>query len=102
MSVRLKAGMLLSVLATALLVSSFTATTAQTAGGPGRAHTAVLEGNYRVNLSCAFSDNTTTSERVERVQRIEFHPEYIVIIDQTDVGRVVPVHALKHLGWEPS
>ena len=36
------------------------------------------------------------------VKRIEFHPEYIVLIGQTGSGRVIPVHAIKELTWEPS
>jgi hypothetical protein len=102
MSASVKAGVALSLIAAALVVSSHTPTTAQTAATPGKALNWVLEGNYRVTMDCVFADKTTKSDRVEQVKRIEFHPEYIVVIDQTDAGRVVPVHALKQLKWEPS
>jgi hypothetical protein len=102
MSPRLKAGLVLAAIAAALVVSSFETTTAQTANGSGKVLTWVVEGNYRVAFDCAFPDKTTKSDKVEQVKRIEFHPEYIVIVDQNDSGRVVPVHSLKQLKWEPS
>jgi hypothetical protein len=102
MSRRVQAGAVLAVIVAALVVSTFTTSTAQMAGAPGKTLTWVLEGNYRVNYECLFADKATTSERVEQVKRVEFHPEYIVIMDQNGAGRVVPVHALKQLKWEPS
>lgn len=101
MSRRFKTGLVLAAIAAAVVVSSFSTGTAQTAGGGGGL-TWVLEGNYRVTTDCLFADKTTKSEKVEQVKRIEFHPEYIVIMDQNNAGRVVPVHAVKQLKWEPS
>lgn len=102
MSRRVRTGLVLAAIAGALVASSFRATTAQTANGPAKGLTWVIEGNYRVSYDCVFADKTTKSNKVEQVKRIEFHPEYIVIVDQNDSGRVVPVHSLKQLEWNPS
>lgn len=102
MSSRIATGFVFAAIAAAVVVSSFTTSTAQPASGGGNGLTWVLEGNYRVTTDCLFGDKTTKSEKVEQVKRIEFHPEYIVIMDQNDAGRVVPVHAIKQLKWEPS
>ena len=64
--------------------------------------TFVVEGNFRVHYDCAFIDNTTKKDKEELIKKIEFHPEYIVLIKQTGDGRLVPVHAIKELTWEPS
>ena len=76
--------------------------TTMAVNGQGKAMTMVLEGNYRVHYNCAFMDKTKKSDQEEQVHRIEFHPEYIVLIGQTGSGRVIPVHAIKELTWEPS
>ncbi len=102
MSRHWKAGLVLAAIAGALVVSSFGTTTAQTPNGSAKPLTWVVEGNYRVSFDCAFADKTTKSDKIEQVKRIEFHPEYIVIVDQNDSGRVVPVHSLKQLKWDPS
>ena len=102
MSRRSKAGLFLAAIAAAVVASTFTTSTAQTAVSGGNPITRILEGNYRVTTDCVFADKTTKSDKVEQAKRIEFHPEYIVIIDQNDAGRLVPVHALKQLTWEPS
>ncbi len=64
--------------------------------------TMVLEGNYRVHYDCVFIDKSTKKDKEEQVNKIEFHPEYIVLIGQTGSGRVIPVHAIKELTWEQS
>jgi Ethanolamine utilization protein EutJ (predicted chaperonin) len=69
--------------------------------GPGGL-TFVLEGNYRVQYECAFMDKTGAKDKEEQVKQIEFHPEYVVLINQTGSGRLVPVHAIKSLKWEQS
>ncbi|HOA75590.1 MAG TPA: hypothetical protein PL151_19115 [Phycisphaerae bacterium] len=102
MSARASAGAALIVIAAVLVVLTRTPTTAQAPAAPGQALSRVVEGNYRVTFICVFADQTTKSEKVEQVRRIEFHPEYIVVIDHTDAGRVVPVHALAQFQWEPS
>lgn len=90
------------LIAAALVVFSMTTSTAQVAGAPDDTLSQVVEGNYRVLYDLVLPDRTTKSERAELVKRIELHPEYIVIVDQHGVGRVVPVHSLPQLRWEPS
>lgn len=91
---------LLAAIAAAFLLVSFNSTMA----GNGRSQTMTmsLEGNYRVYYDCAFIDNTKKKDKEEQVKRIEFHPEYIVLIGQTGSGRVIPVHTIKELTWEQS
>jgi len=64
--------------------------------------TMVVEGNFRVHYDCAFQDNTKKKDKEEQVKKIEFHPQYIVLFGQTGSGRVIPIHALKELTWQPS
>lgn len=90
------------LIAAVLVVSSMTISTAQVAGAPDNTLSQVVEGNYRVLYDLVLPDRTTRSERAELVNRIELHPEYIVIFDQQGAGRVVPVHSLQQLRWEPS
>lgn len=70
--------------------------------GSGKPMAMVLEGNFRVYYDCAFIDKTKKKDQEEQVNRIEFHPEYIVLFGQTGSGRVIPVHAIKELTWEQS
>jgi len=93
---------MVTLIAAALVVSTFTTSTAQMAPVQGKMLNWVLEGNYRVTYDCLFGDKTTKSETVEQVKRIEFHPEYIVTVDQNDAGRVVPIYTIKQFKWEPS
>ena len=91
---------LLAAIAAALVLVNLDTTMA--VNGQSKMMTMVLEGNYRVHYDCAFIDKTAKKDKQEQVERIEFHPEYIVLIGQTGSGRVIPVHAIKELIWEPS
>ena len=91
---------LLAAVAAAFLLASFNTTMA--GNGRSQTMTMALEGNYRVHYDCAFIDNTKKKDKEEQVKRIEFHPEYIVLIGQTGSGRVIPVHSIKELTWEQS
>ncbi len=102
MSERTKAAVMATVLAAIVVATGFNTGAAQTAGQPTKMPTLVLEGNFRVKSACLFSDKTPKAITEEQVQRIEFHPEYIVLIKQTGDGRVVPVHTIREFTWEPS
>ncbi len=102
MSGRTKAAVLAAVLAAVVVAAGFNTGVAQEAGQPMKMLTLVLEGNFRVKSACLFADKTPKAITEEQVKRIEFHPEYIVVIKQTGDGRVVPVHTIKEFTWEPS
>ncbi|MBN1491034.1 MAG: hypothetical protein JXA69_14060, partial [Phycisphaerae bacterium] len=74
----------------------------EAADGTPKMMTFVIEGNFRVHYDCTFMDKTKKTDKEEQVQKIEFHPEYIVLFGQTHNGRVIPVHAIKELTWEQS
>ncbi len=77
---------------------------AQVAGVGGfKPLTLAVEGNFRVNCSCAYNDKDKTSQdlKEELVKKIEFHPEYIVLHTQYGGGRIIPVYAIKTFTWEP-
>jgi len=102
MSNKAKVVVLAAVLAAVICVASFRSTQAQVGGMRGKQLTLVLEANYRVHLDLAFMDKTNEKSQEELIKRIEFHPEYVVLMDQHGGGRVVPVHAIKNLKWEQS
>jgi hypothetical protein len=89
-------------LAAVVCLSTFRTSEAQVGRGGSGSLTPALEGNYRVYTDLAFMDKTSEKGQEELIKKIEFHPEYIVLIDQNGAGRVVPVHAIKNLKWEPS
>lgn len=93
--------MALVAVAGAFVFVNFDRSEAANGGGPA-AMTFVLEGNYRVYYDCVFTDKMTAKDKEEQVKRIEFHPEYVVLINQTGSGRLVPVYAIKSLRWEQS
>jgi len=72
------------------------------AAGQFKPLTLVMEGNFRVHYDCAFIDKTTKTDKEELIKKIEFHPEYVVLTNQYGGGRVIPVHAIKTLTWEPT
>lgn len=79
-----------------------TNTPAQAPAPEAATPTRVLEGNYRVTLDFVLADKVTKSDRMEQVRRIEFHPDYVIIFDANDVGRMIPVHSIGQLRWDPS
>lgn len=97
---------LVACVAVAFVLLSFQSTPpahGQMAGGQmPKMLTWVIEGNFRVHYDCAFMDSTKKKDKKEQVQKIEFHPEYIVLFGQTGDGQVIPVHAIKELTWEQS
>lgn len=101
MSRKTKYVALAAVAAAFLIVHASRDTLAAGGTGPGGL-TLVLEGNYRVHYECAFPDKTGGKAQEEQVKSIEFHPEYVVLMNQTGSGRLIPVHAIKTLRWEPS
>jgi hypothetical protein len=92
---------LAAIAAAFVMVNTSRDTLAAGGAGPGGL-TFVLEGNYRVQYDCAFQDKTGGKSQEEQVKSIEFHPEYVVLMNQTGAGRLIPVHAIKSLKWEPS
>ncbi len=72
---------------------------AQLTGSPptstDRALSQVLVGNYRV-----FGD-IFGNMPVDQIRRIEFHEQYVILIDYTGAGRVVPISQFKQIRWEP-
>ena len=103
MSARSKTIGAMAVLGMILAAGSFRASEAQMpGGGQFKPLTMVLEGNYRVQYDCAFLDKTGGKGKMELVNKIEFHPEYVVLIDQNGAGQLIPVHAIKTLTWEKS
>jgi len=102
MSTKTKGIVAAAVLAAVIAMASFRITRAQVGMGKLKTVTYVLEGNYRVHLDLAFIDNTGEKGQEELIKKIEFHPEYVVLMDQHGGGRVVPVHAIKNLKWEQS
>jgi len=104
MSRKLIAVVALITLATVVVLTNLDGQRAANAQMPGQMKmmTHVLEGNFRVHYDCAFIDNTKKSDKEELIKKIEFHPEYIVLINQYGGGRVIPVHAIKELTWEPA
>ena len=103
MSTKLVAAVVLAVLAAVVVLTNLDGQRAN-AQMPGQMKTMthVLEGNFRVHYDCAFIDNTTKKDKEELIKKIEFHPEYIVLVNQYGGGRVIPVHAIKELTWEPT
>ena len=102
MSNKVKAITLVAVLAAVLVVVNFKTGSAQINVGQMKVVTRVLEGNYRVHYDCTFMDETSAKDKMELVNKIEFHPEYLVLIDQNGSGRLIPVHAMKSVTWERS
>ena len=102
MSNRVKAITVIAILAAVLVVANFQTSSAQLGGGQMKMLTRVLEGNYRVHYDCTFMDETNATDKMELVNKIEFHPEYLVLIDQNGSGRLIPVHAIKSVTWERS
>ena len=102
MSTKLKAITLVAILAAILVVANFRTSSAQMGEGGVKMVTYVLESNYRVAYDCTFMDKTGDKSKMELVKRIEFHPEYVVLIDQNGAGRLIPVHAIKSITWEQS
>ena len=104
MSTKLVAAVALAGLAAVLVLTNLDGQRAANAQMPGQMKmmTHVLEGNYRVHYNCAFIDNTKKTDKEELIKKIEVHPEYIVLINQYGGGRVIPVHAIKELTWEPT
>ena len=103
MLARWKTVVVMAALAALLVAANFRASEAQMpGGGQFRPLTMVLEGNYRVQFDCAFLDKTGSKGKMELVNKIEFHPEYVVLIDQNGAGQLIPVHAIKTLTWEKS
>lgn len=114
---QMKTGITLAGVAAAILVASLSAIRAQTpeADTPvadraasdspdakAATPTRVIEGAYHVTVDFVSPDRGTKSDRIEQVKRIEFNPEYIVIFEQNDAGRVIPVHSIGQLRWDPS
>ena len=104
MSTKLVAAVALAALAAVVVLTNLDGQRAANAQMPGQMKmvTRVLEGNFRVHYDCAFIDNTNKKDSEELIKKIEFHPEYIVLVNQYGGGRVIPVHAIKELTWEPT
>jgi len=102
MSARGKVIASVMILAAVLVVANFQTSSAQPNMSNMKMATRVLEGNYRVHYDCIFMDETGNKGKMELVKRIEFHPEYVVLIDQNDAGQLIPVHSIKNLAWERS
>ena len=102
MATRLKLASVVLVLAGVIWVVNHRTSEAQIARSMPNMPTQVLEGNYRVHYEMTFPDSTGAKGTEELVKRLEFHPSYLVLITQTGSGRVLPVHAIKHVTWEPA
>lgn len=102
MSTKAKFMLVTAVVAGALLVLNLRPSPAQVETGAGKMFTLVLEGNYRVKYDCTFMDKKSKTDKEELIKKIEFHPEYVVLMNQYGGGRLIPVHAIKELTWEPS
>ena len=102
MSKRMTGVVLLAAVAGVVVVAHVAPSEAQVPGQQMKPVTRVLEGNYRVHYDLTFMDKSGANGKMELVKRIEFHPEYVVLIDQNGAGRLIPVHAVKHLTWNRS
>jgi hypothetical protein len=96
-SLILSAMVLVSVLAIACLNRASAQGTGNTGPGPAdQTLSQVLTRNFRVSL-----DVGSGASRLDQIRRIEFHEQYVVMIDYAGAGRVVPVSQIKQLTWEP-
>ena len=96
MSHRVRNGLAVLVVSAALVTSSVATLFAQRqAATVDRTPTQVLEGSYRVSVDLGAGES-----RLDRILRIEFHQEYVILIDVNDSGRVVPVQAIKQLTFD--
>jgi hypothetical protein len=88
------------VLAAVLAIAGLNQAWAQVAGNAGsdlanQTLSQVLIGNYRV-----FGVDISANGPLDQVRRIELHEQYVVLIDYTGAGRVIPISQIKHLRWE--
>jgi hypothetical protein len=64
--------------------------------------TSVLVGNYRVQYQMLYLNSQAKEDKMELVNRIEFHEDYVVLIDQNGAGKLLPVHAIREINWNRS